>query len=111
MLIGDQLNSIWVKEFGLDGKKRYQSYDKNVWYLGYQIEITKKDVRALYNVFKNNTNVKYIIKGSTRTVEFELSPYFKNTASDLLDLYVKGKFAVDTSSEYPIMRNYDQYLK
>ena len=110
-LMGEQPNSIWIKDFGLDGKKRYQSYNENVWYLGYQIELTKKDIRALHNVFKNNKNVRYIVKGSTRTVEFDLSPYFKSAANDLLDLYVRGKFAVDTSTEYPMMSNYDKHLK
>jgi len=111
ILMGDHPNSIWIKNFGLYGKKRYQSYNQNVWYLGYQIELTKKDIRALYNVFKNNKNVKYIVKGSTRTVEFDLSPYFKSAVNELLDLYVRGKFAVDTSTEYPMMSNYDKYLK
>ena len=111
ILMGEQPNSVWIKEFGLDGKKRYQSYNENVWYLGYQIELTKKDIRALHNVFKNNKNVKYIIKGSTRTVDFDLAPYFKNAVNELLDLYVRGKFAVDTSTEYPMMSNYDKYLK
>ena len=110
-LMGEQPNSVWIKDFGLDGKKRYQSYNENVWYLGYQIELTKKDIRALHNVFKNNKNVRYIVKGSTRTVEFDLSPYFKSAANDLLDLYVRGKFAVDTSTEYPMMSNYDKHLK
>ena len=111
IFIGDHPNSVWMKEFGLDGKKRYQSYNENVWYLGYQIELTKKDIRALYNVFKNNKNVKYVVKGSTRTVDFDLSPYFKSAVNELLDLYVRGKFAVDTNTEYPMMSNYDKYLK
>ena len=111
IFIGDHPNSVWMKEFGLDGKKRYQSYNENVWYLGYQIELTKKDIRALHNVFKNNKNVKYVVKGSTRTVDFDLAPYFKNAVNELLDLYVRGKFAVDTSTEYPMMSNYDKYLK
>ena len=111
ILMGEQPNSVWIKEFGLDGKKRYQSYNENVWYLGYQIELTKKDIRALHNVFKNNKNVKYVVRGSTRTVDFDLSPYFKSAVNELLDLYVRGKFAVDTSTEYPMMSDYDKYLK
>lgn len=106
MFVGDQQNLIWSKKFGLDGIKNYQSHNNVVWYLGYQLALTKKDLRILYNIFNNSANVRYFVKGANGTLNFNLSSYFIVAMKELVDLYVRGKFVIDDNTKYPIMRTY-----
>ena len=105
MIIGDQDNNTWHKRFSLDGSKNYQSHDDKVWYLGYRLDLTKKDVRLLNNIFSSNTNIRYLVRGIKGSATFNLSPHFINATKELIDLYVRGKFINNDDSEYPMMRS------
>ncbi|MGL4676344.1 MAG: hypothetical protein ACRCWI_01590 [Brevinema sp.] len=105
VILGEDLTSLWTKEFGLDGVSNYQSYNDRVWYLGYRIPITKKDIRLLYNIFTKNEKIQYIVKGSGGTASFNLSSHFIQAVHELVTLYARGKLKRDQETVFPILRN------
>ncbi|MGL5955161.1 MAG: hypothetical protein ACRC0X_00935 [Brevinema sp.] len=107
VILGEDPASMWTKEFGLDGVTNYQSYNNSVWYLGYRIPITKKDVRLLYNIFTNNEKIQYIVKGSGGSAYFNLSPYFIQAVNELVTLYARGKLKREQETDFPMLRNND----
>ncbi len=100
----DNISTVWSKSFSLDGVDNYQSYDKSVWFLGYKLLITKRDVRMLYNIFTQNKRVKYMVTGVNGTIEFSLSPYFIDAIKELMTLYAHGKFKTERSMSFPLLR-------
>lgn len=105
VLMGDSTKQVWSKKFGLDGQKNYQSHNNTVWYLGYALPLTKKDVLILNNIFQNNTNVSYYIKGTKNTLSFSLKFYVIRAFKELLELYARGKLIIDLNAQFPILRN------
>jgi len=105
MLMGNKYKHIWIKEFNLNEYKNYQSYDNAVWYLQYQLPLTKKDIQAIYQIFKDNEKVSYYVKGKKGMIEFSLNKGFIRAIRELFFLYVKGGLIIDPNTEFPIMRN------
>lgn len=102
---GGNVSGAWSKTFRLDGVKKYQSYNSKVWYLGYQIPITKKDLKFLYALFTKNTNIRYLVNGKGGSAEFILSSYFVDGAKELFQLYGQGKLIRDTETKLPLLRD------
>ncbi len=101
----DDPSTIWSKSFGLDGVNNYQSYNKEVWFLGYKLPITKQDIRLLYNVFTKNKKIQYVVSGDKGRINFNLSVYFIKAVEELMDLYVNGKFKREDSIDFPMLRD------
>ncbi len=104
VMMSSDYSKMWTKSFSLNGKSNYQSYNSSVWYLGYQLPLTKKDIRELYNVFENSDEVQYLVQGSGGTASFKLNRYFISAMKELLDLYAQGKLIQEQTTTYPLLR-------
>ncbi|MGL4394258.1 MAG: hypothetical protein ACRCS8_03435 [Brevinema sp.] len=104
LLIGDQTKHKFSRQFGLDGKKNYQSHNNIVWYLGYSLPLTKKDVVALYNLFEKNESITYFINGSKGQIEFALTERVIVVMKQLLELYARGALIQNDDSDFPILK-------
>ncbi|SFB70656.1 hypothetical protein SAMN02745150_00369 [Brevinema andersonii] len=104
MLSGEKTRHFWSSEIKLDGEKNYQSFDEIVWYLGYELPLTKKDLRALVDLFENNDRIEYYIKGSGGELRFQLSDGLTRGFKILLDAYARGKFISTPDPISPLFR-------
>lgn len=104
MIVGENLSGAWSKSFRLDGKTNYQSYNEQVWYLGYKIPLTKKDVRILDSIFTQNTNIRYIVSGDGGMAEFNFHPGLKNGVDELFTLFKQGKLKRNAVPTAPLLR-------
>lgn len=104
VLSGEKTRHFWAGEIKLDGEKNYQSFDEFVWYLGYELPLTKKDLRALADLFEQNNKIEYYIKGSGGELRFQLSDGLTRGFKILLDSYAKGDFISPPGMISPLFR-------
>lgn len=104
VLSGEKTRHFWTGEIKLDGEKNYQSFDELVWYLGYELPLTKKDLRALVDLFEKNDKIEYYIKGSGGELRFQLSDGLTRGFKILLDAYAKGDFISPPDVISPLFR-------
>ncbi|MGL4366968.1 MAG: hypothetical protein ACRCTQ_01600 [Brevinemataceae bacterium] len=105
MLYGRKSGKVWFKPFQLDGCKNYQAYDNVIWYLGYTLALNKKDVREIFDVFQNDTEIDYIVTGKSGALKFRLSVEFAKAVKELFELYARGRLIINQHSEFPILRD------
>lgn len=88
---GDDNGLVWIKDFSLDGENNYQSYDKSMWFLRYEIPLTKKDVRLLSNIYLKSKTVAFQVMGQGGMVQIPLLPGQSAAFKKLFEDYVFGK--------------------
>lgn len=81
----------WLKTFRLNGKQNYQSYNRTTWYLGYEIPLTKRDLKALSLVFTEAKSASYFVKGRGGEVSFTFSSAQIEALKQLFEDYIDGK--------------------
>ncbi|MGL5255294.1 MAG: hypothetical protein ACRC9L_09930 [Brevinema sp.] len=90
----DDPSAFWSKSFTLDGKANYQSYDDTVWFLGYEVPLTKADVRALVAVVMRNKKVGLKVAGRGGEISFDLSDRQFGAIKQLFSDFALGKMVV-----------------
>lgn len=88
---GEDNGLVWIKDFSLDGENNYQSYDKSMWFLRYEIPLTKKDVRLLSNIYLKSKTVAFQLMGRGGMVQIPLSSDQSAAFKKLFEDYVFGK--------------------